>query len=303
VIEATGTEFAGGRAPSRALSLTVGSAASVFKPGIAAGVSLAALAGMAQAGRGLPSPKDAALCMAVIMLAAMGAGAANSVLDAGIDSSMSRVGRRVEALRGMGRLPVLTASAGFVCLSLWVAYTCFGALTAALILVAVFSYTVLYTLYFKRRSPYGTVPGGLPGALPVLIGYSAVTPYIGADGLILFTIMLLWQPPHFLALALRYRDDYRRAAVPVMPVVLGEGYTRLFMFMYMTALPPAGAALWLFGGASGYFAAYACATGLLYLAVSYMDVFVTQRYGRAFAASIVYIMALLVGVVVDSGLT
>jgi len=302
VTEAASTGFTEGRAPSRVLSMTAASAASVFKPGIAAGVSLAALAGMAQAAHGLPAPKPAALCMVVIMLAAMGAGAANSVLDAGIDISMSRVGRRVEALRGMGRVPVLGVSVLLVSVSLCIAYMVFGALTASLVFTAAISYTVLYTLYLKRRSPFGTVPGGFPGALPVLIGYSAVTPYIGADGLILFAMMLLWQPPHFLALALKYRDEYRRAGVPVMPVVMGEGYTKLFMFLYMTALLPAGAALWLFGGSSGYFAMFAFAAGLLYLAASYADVFVSQRYGRAFAASIVYIMVLLIGIVADAGL-
>jgi protoheme IX farnesyltransferase len=163
----------------------------------------------------------------------------------------------------------------------------------------VLSYTLLYTLFLKRRSPYGTIPGGIPGALPVLIGYSAVAGHVGMDGIILFSVMLLWQPPHFWSLALAHMEEYRGVGVPVLPVALGEPYTKILIFLYAIGLLPTTLALWVFGYCSAAFAWLAFALWCSYLLSCYRNVVSRRRFRRAFFASILYIMAVLLAVIVD----
>jgi protoheme IX farnesyltransferase len=142
------------------------------------------------------------------------------------------------------------------------------------------------------------VPGGFPGALPVLIG-GAAGGWIGPDVWIMFGIMLLWQPPHFWALALEYRLDYQAAGVPALPVARGEQYTKLLIFVYATALLPASLALWLFGFCSAWYAGAALALGVAFLAACYVFVVRTSRFRLAFCASILYLTALLAVIICD----
>jgi protoheme IX farnesyltransferase len=274
----------------------------ISKPGIVSGLAVSAFAGMALASRGLPSLNVALACILCLGLAASGSAMLNALFESGTDALMPRVQRRASALARLGRKNTLALSVLLILLSVAGSYVFLNPFVSALIAAAAVSYAVLYTLYFKRRSPYGTVPGGIPGALPVLIGYAAVKPSIGMDGILLFLVMLLWQPPHFLALALKYKDEYAAAGLPVMPVALGEQYTKVFMLIYAAALPLLTLSLWALGYCSPYFAAFASAAGIAFLACCYVDVVRRRRYGRAFGASIVYIMAVLGGVVVDMSL-
>ena len=171
-------------------------------------------------------------------------------------------------------------------------------LTLACILAAA-GYTVLYTLVWKRRSPYGTIPGAVPGALPVLIGYAAVNPRLGMDGVLLFLILVLWQPPHFWALALRHQAEYRAAGIPVLPVSFCEPYTKALIFLYAAALLPLSLSLWALGYLSARFGWAAFLLGAGFLAVFYRDTVATRRFGRAFAASIVYLTLLLLSILAD----
>jgi protoheme IX farnesyltransferase len=133
----------------------------------------------------------------------------------------------------------------------------------------------------------------------VLIGYASIEPHIGADGFLLFMVMLLWQPPHFLALALKCSDDYRAAGIPVMPVAFGEKYTKIFIFLYASALLPLSSGLWWLGYCSQYYALAAIALGAAFLLSCYRNIVATRRFGRAFGASIVYILGLLLAVIID----
>jgi protoheme IX farnesyltransferase len=199
-----------------------GSVFLISKPGIAAGVGLAGLAGMVLAARGMPGAGAVVPCLASVIAASFGAAVLNGILDTPMDARMPRLAGRVEAMRRVGSEGALGLSLFLILVSLLVAFRFFHGLTVAFLLAAVLFYTLLYTLFLKRRSPYGTIPGGIPGALPVLIGYSAVAGRVGMDGIILFLVMILWQPPHFWALALAHKEEYRDAGVPVLPVALGE---------------------------------------------------------------------------------
>jgi heme o synthase len=276
-----------------------GSAVLIAKPGIAGGVAVAGIAGMVLAGRGVPPPQVLLVCLSSILLAASGSAILNGIFDSRMDARMARLSGRVAAMRRVGIRGALGLALLLVLCGLLLAYRYLNGTAALLVLAAVFSYTVLYTLLFKRRSPYGTIPGGIPGALPVLIGYSAVSGRIGLDGWILFLVMLLWQPPHFWALALKYQDQYREAGIPVLPVARGETFTRVLIFLYAVALLPMTLALWAFGYCSGLFAAAAALLWAGFLLSSYRNTVMRRRYGRAFGASIVYLMLLLAALVLD----
>lgn len=103
-------------------------------------------------------------------------------------------------------------------------------------LVTVLLYNGLYTLYWKRRMAFGAVPGAIPGAMPVVIGYAANTSdLLQADLLYAFLIMFLWQMPHFWSLAIRFKDDYSKGGIPVLPLILGTGPTLFHIGLYMFA--------------------------------------------------------------------
>ncbi|MGE5190186.1 MAG: heme o synthase [Gemmatimonadota bacterium] len=269
------------------------------KPGIAAGVAVAGLAGMVLAAGGLPDGRTAALGLGCIVAAASGAAIVNGLLDAPRDARMARLSGRVAALRTVGERGALALSLVLVASALAVSFLFLNAVAALFILAAVLSYSFLYTVCLKRRSPYGTIPGGVPGALPVLVGYAATGGRIGLPGLLLFLVMLLWQPPHFWILALKYQDDYRAAGIPAMPVARGEAYTRFLILLHAVALLPASLALWAFGGCSGLFAAAAALLWAYFILSCWRNAVAARRFGRAFAASIVYMMGLLAAVIVD----
>jgi protoheme IX farnesyltransferase len=276
-----------------------GSVFLISKPGIAAGVGLAGLAGMVLAARGMPGAGAVVPCLASVIAASFGAAVLNGILDTPMDARMPRLAGRVEAMRRVGSEGALGLSLFLILVSLLVAFRFFHGLTVAFLLAAVLFYTLLYTLFLKRRSPYGTIPGGIPGALPVLIGYSAVAGRVGMDGIILFLVMILWQPPHFWALALAHKEEYRDAGVPVLPVALGEPYTKILLFLYAVSLLPATLALWAFGYCSGTFAWFSFLLWSFFLLSCYRNVVSRRRYRRAFYASILYIMGILLAVIVD----
>ena len=115
---------------------------------------------------------------------------------------------------------------------LWVTV---NATSALLALSAFLFYVIAYSVYLKRRTVHNTVLGGVAGAIPPLIGWTAVSGTISVEGLLLFFIVFFWQPPHFWALALRLADDYRSAGIPMMPVVLGERETKRQTLLYAVA--------------------------------------------------------------------
>jgi protoheme IX farnesyltransferase len=271
----------------------------LLKPGIVAAVALEGFAGMVLARRGLPDPGIVFLTLACLLGAAGGSAVLNGVLDEGEDEKMPRLSRRIDALRSLGRGRAAAFAVAAIAASLVLSAFGINRVVFLLLAAATVGYAVLYTMVWKRRSPYGTIPGSVPGALPVLVGYAAVNPALGIDGLILFLFLLLWQPPHFWALALKYREEYRAAGVPVLPVAFGEPYTKVLIFLYAAALPPLSISLWALGGLSPAFGWASVLLGTAFLAAYYGDTVATRRYGRAFASSIVYLSLILIALLMD----
>ncbi len=270
-----------------------------MKPGIQAAVLLAGFTGMVLAGRGWPDARICLACLAGLFLAGAGSAMLNGLIDADPDRRMVRLRTRVAALEKAGKGRVLVAALAMIAFSSLLAGHYLDSLTLALILAAALSYTLLYTFGVKRRSPWGAVIGGIPGALPVLIGHTAIAHSIRLDGMILFLVMLLWQPPHFWTLALEYRRDYRAAGIPVLSITHGMRYAELLVFIYVSALIPASLLLWLFGFCSAWYGSAALICGVSFLWACYSFIIKTDRFAMAFNASIIYLVLLFMAIIGD----
>jgi len=285
-----------------ALGKIVGSTVVLLKPRIIISVAFTGFAGMVLALRGIPSFDLILFAISSLLLSAAGAAILNNILDRQVDIFMERLNKRVEALEIVGGKTALLIALLFITVSLFISFYFLNIVNGILIISAILSYTILYTLYLKRSSPYGTILGGIPGALPVLIGYSAINPRIEIDGLILFLFMILWQPPHFWALAQKYKDDYKRAGVPVMPVVLGTKYTNILMLLYSLSLLPLSLSLWFFGYCYSYYAISVIVAGIYFEYAVIRSVIKNSEYGKAFGVSILYMLVLMASLVIDVSL-
>jgi len=283
------------RAPSKIVVSTV----LLSKPGIIVSVAFSGFAGMVLAQRGLPSLDLIIKAMIALLLSAAGSAIINNVLDKQLDVLMKRLSERVDALEVVGEKLAVTISLIMIAISLFISVYYINLVNAGLIVAALLSYTLLYTLYLKRSSPYGTILGGIPGALPILIGYSAVQPNIGLDGIILFAFMMLWQPPHFWALAQKYKLDYKKAGIPVMPVALGAQYTNIMILLYSIALLPLSLSFWFLGYCSAYYAILALISGVYFEYIIIKSTMTNSGYGKAFGASIIYMLAIMASLILD----
>jgi protoheme IX farnesyltransferase len=283
------------RAPAKIVVSTI----LLSKPGIILSVAFTGFAGMVLANRGLTPLRLTVEALLALLLSAAGSAILNNVLDKQLDVLMSRLSKRVDALEVVGERTAVVVSLVFIAVSLIISFYYLNFVNAVLIIAAILSYTLLYTLYLKRSSPYGTILGGIPGALPILVGYSAVNPQIGIDGLILFVFMMLWQPPHFWALAQKYKLDYKKAGVPVMPVAMGTKFTNVMILLYSVALLPLSLSLWFLNYCSYYYAVFAIISGLYFEYVMIRSALKNRGYGKAFATSIVYMLVIMASLILD----
>ncbi|MEX1000193.1 MAG: heme o synthase [Thermodesulfobacteriota bacterium] len=283
------------RAPSNIVVSTV----LLSKPGIIVSVAFTGFAGIVLAAKGLPSLSVIVLTIIALLLSAAGSAILNNVLDKQIDLLMNRLSKRAQALEVVGEKTAVAIAGLFIIISLFISFYYLNYIVALLIIAAILSYTLLYTLYLKRSSPYGTILGGLPGALPVLIGYAAIQPDIGLDGYILFAFMMLWQPPHFWALAQKYKLDYKKAGVPVMPVAMGAKFTNIMILIYSISLLPLSLSFWFLGYASAYFAILAIIFGGYFEYIIIKCTVTNSGYGKAFATSIFYMLGIMAALILD----
>jgi protoheme IX farnesyltransferase len=191
---------------------------------------------MIVAAEGVPS---LGLVAAVLVGGTLAAGSANAVncwADRDIDRLMNRTADRPLATEEVPPAHALAFAATLgVAAFAWLSATV-NLVAAVLAVAAILFYVFVYTLGLKRRSAQNIVIGGAAGCVPVLVGWAAVTGGVGLPALVLFGIVFVWTPPHFWALALRYRDDYAAAGVPMLPVVAGRAETTRRIFAYAVVL-------------------------------------------------------------------
>ena len=185
------------------------------------------------------------------MLAAAGANALNCVADADIDKMMKRTERRPLARATVPRSHALVFGLALSVASFFWLWWTTNMLSAHLAAATIAFYVLVYTLLLKRRTSQNVVWGGAAGCMPVMIGWSAVTGTIGWQALVMFAIIFFWTPPHTWALAMKYKDDYRAAGVPMLPAVATEQqvtkqiviYTWLTVLATLALIPATG---WLY---------------------------------------------------------
>jgi len=206
------------------------------KPRIIELLLVTTLPTMVVAQRGLPPVWLMAATLVGGALAAGGANAINMYVDRDIDRVMKRTKNRPLVTGAMTPTAALVFAlalevAAFV--ELWLAV---NLLSAALAISATLFYVFVYTLWLKRRSSQNIVIGGAAGAVPVLVGWAAVTNSLAWAPVVMFAIIFIWTPPHFWSLAVRYRDDYAAADVPMLPVVASMKQTTAEIVYYTAAL-------------------------------------------------------------------
>ena len=169
-------------------------------------------------------------------LAAGGANAINMVIDRDIDALMERTKHRPLVTGALTPRRALVFAVALEVVAAAVLIWWANVLSAVLALSAMAFYVVVYSLWLKRSSRQNIVIGGAAGAVPVLVGWAAVANSLGWAPVVLFTVIFLWTPPHFWALAIRHQDDYRAAGVPMLPVVTPIRETVASMVRYCVAL-------------------------------------------------------------------
>jgi protoheme IX farnesyltransferase len=219
-------------APTRSVADVLRGYVALTKPRIIELLLVTTIPTMVVAAKGIPGLWLMVATLAGGTLAAGGANTFNMVIDRDIDAIMERTKRRplvtgVMTPRAATIFAFALELAAFGALAIWV-----NMLSAYLALAATAFYVIVYTIWLKRRSKQNIVIGGAAGAVPVLIGWAAVTNSLSWTPVLLFLVIFIWTPPHFWALAVRYRDDYEAAHVPMMPVVASLRRTTLEILVY-----------------------------------------------------------------------
>jgi protoheme IX farnesyltransferase len=238
-------------------------------------------------------------------LAAASANVFNCYLDRDIDAVMHRTARRPLHRQAVSpRAALLFAGLLGVAALGELAFTT-NVLSAVLAGVAIAFYVGVYTAVLKRRTSSNIVWGGAAGCMPVLIGWSAVTDSVGWPPVVLFAVVFLWTPPHFWALAIRFRDDYARAGVPMLPVVAPETVVADRIVVYSWAMVAASLVLWPVAGTTAFYPVAATLLGAWFLWEAHglrhrVRAGMPGRSVRVFRASIHYLSALFCCVAADA---
>jgi protoheme IX farnesyltransferase len=271
------------------------------KPRIIEQLLITTVPAMIVAERGLPSVW---LILATLIGGTLSAGGANAVnmwFDRDIDAVMRRTSRRPLVQGTITPNAALTFAIGLQIFAfVWTA-ALVNPLAASLSLSAALFYIFIYTMWLKRSSTSNIVIGGAAGAVPVLVGWAAVTNSLGWAPWLMFALIFLWTPPHFWALAMKYKDDYGRADVPMLPVTASPRYTTnqivlytVVLFVLTIGMAPVAHLGWLYVIAAGL-------SGAVFLAytVQLWRDFSVKTAMKVFHWSITYLTIVFVAMAVD----
>jgi protoheme IX farnesyltransferase len=271
------------------------------KPRVVALIVFTAVVGMFLAVPGVP-PLSALLWGSLgIWLAAASAAALNHLLDRRADAVMARTAHRPLPMGELAARQVLVFALAIGAVSMAILVVFVNVLTAVLTFASLIGYAVVYTMYLKRATPQNIVIGGAAGAAPPVLGWAAVTGDVHPYALLLFLIIFIWTPPHFWALAIYRREDYARAAVPMLPVTHGVEYTRAHVLYYTVLLVLVTVLPYLTGmtGVLYLGGALVLGFGFLWYAIRLMNP-PSERFAmEVFNYSIVYLMALFAFLLAD----
>jgi protoheme IX farnesyltransferase len=271
------------------------------KPKIVALIVFTAVVGMFLASPGMVPLNVLILGNLGIALAASSAAVVNHVVDQRVDAIMMRTRQRPLPRGNISIEGAKVFALMLGLMSMFILVYFINVLTAVLTLVSLIGYGFVYSMFLKRATPQNIVIGGASGAAPPVLGWTAVTGSLDPNSLLLFLIIFAWTPPHFWALAIYRREEYEKAAIPMLPVTHGVEFTRLHILYYtvvlfLVSLLPF---VFLMSGGMYLFGAMILGAGFLYLAVKmqfdHRDLVAMQT----FSYSIVYLMALFAFLLAD----
>jgi protoheme IX farnesyltransferase len=238
-----------------------------------------------------------------ISLSAMSAAVFNHIIDEKIDLQMSRTDRRPLPKGKVTRNQALIWGLflGFVGIGLLFFFV--NALTAVLTFLSLIGYAVFYTMYLKHATPQNIVIGGAAGAAPPVLGWTSIAGSQGIEyALLLFLIVFIWTPPHFWALAIHRRDEYKKAQVPMLPVTHGLDFTRVQILLYTVLLLLVTLLPYLTGMSGVIYLISAATLGVLFLGYSikiFLEPDNPKIAFKTFKYSVNYLMVLFVALLID----
>jgi protoheme IX farnesyltransferase len=271
------------------------------KPRVVALMLITAVIGMCMAVPGFVPWQPLVLGNIGIAFCAGAAAAINHVVDERIDQKMSRTTNRPVAQGRVSQSEAIVFATLLAILGTALLATTVNVLTAVLTVASLVGYAFIYTMFLKRATPQNIVIGGLAGAAPPLLGWTAVTGEIHAHGLLLVLIIFAWTPPHFWALAIHRKEEYAAVGIPMLPVTHGNRFTALHILLYtilmflITLLP-------YITLLSGWI--YAVAATLLGLRFLYWSIEILREKNpdapmATFKFSITYLMVLFIAMLAD----
>jgi len=272
------------------------------KPKVVLLIVFTAMIGMLLAAEGPPPLDIFVFGLLGIGLAAASGAAINHVVDEHIDRIMERTRNRPLVSGDLDQRSALlfALALGALGIGLLVAFVNF--LTALLTFFSLVGYALIYTMYLKRATPQNIVLGGAAGAAPPLLGWTAVTGTVDTEALLLFLIIFVWTPPHFWALAIRRREEYARAEIPMLPVTHGVLFTKIQILLYTILLVVVSVMPFVvkMSGLIYLAGALALGVGFLYYAIKlYRDVQPNRIAMKTFGYSIFYLSLLFMFLLVD----
>ncbi len=271
------------------------------KPRVVALMILTSVIGMLLATSELPSWTVLIYGNMGIAFLAGAAAVVNHVVDQKIDTVMARTRKRPVATGKISPLEAITFAALLACVGMAVLMWQVNDLTAWLTLASLVGYAGVYTLFLKRATPQNITIGGLAGAMPPLLGWTAVTGQVDGHALLLVLIIFAWTPPHFWALAIHRKEEYAKAGIPMLPVTHGNKYTELHILLYTLILLAVSLLPFVTGMSGWIYLAGALALGLRFLHYAMRLLKGDDRRValNTFKYSITYLMALFVVLLVD----
>jgi protoheme IX farnesyltransferase len=284
----------------------VGAYVALTKPRIVELLLVTTLPTMVVAQRGLPSLWLIAATLVGGSLAAGGANAINMFVDRDIDRLMHRTRNRPLVTGKVTPTSALTFACVLEAVAFAELWRFVNLLSAVLAVSATAFYVFVYTIWLKRRSSQNIVIGGAAGAVPVLVGWAAVTDTLNWAPVILFAIIFVWTPPHFWALAVRYRDDYEAANVPMLPVVATPRRTARDVLAYTVVLVAVSLLFAPVAHMGPLYITVASASGAVYIALAVRlkqltrdDRDLGREAMRLFGYSITYLTVLFASMAAD----
>jgi heme o synthase len=271
------------------------------KPRVVSLIVFTAVIGMFLATPGMVPPQVLIAATLGIALVAGAAAAVNCLVEHKIDAVMSRTRWRPLARGELGAAQTLAFAGALGGIGLWTLYHFVNELTMWLTVATFVGYAIVYTVLLKPATPQNIVIGGASGAMPPVLGWTAVTGEISSDALLLFLIIFAWTPPHFWSLALYRTADYARAGVPMLPVTHGKRYTRLQVLLYTLILLAVSLMPYVVRMSGVFYLVAALALGGIFVGYAlriwfaYSDVLAQ----KTFRYSIVYLAALFASLLVD----